>query len=120
MHKVMLIEDDRTMLSLLNTLLGMEGFKVIMAGDESVDVVYQAFKTEKPDAALLDVNLRHVSGLDVLRRVRQDPELNSVRVIMSSGIDYHEQCVKAGAQGFILKPYMPDDLINMIRQALSA
>ena len=120
MHKVMLIEDDRTMLSLLTTLLGMEGFDVVKAGDDSVEVVYQAVKTEKPDAVLLDVNLHHVNGLDVLRRMRQDPEMASVRVVMSSGIDYSEQCREAGAQSFIMKPYMPDDLINMIRQALSA
>ena len=120
MHKVMLIEDDRTMLSLLTTLLGMEGFDVVKAGDDSVEVVYQAVKAEKPDAVLLDVNLHHVNGLDVLRRVRQDPELDTVRVVMSSGIDYSEQCREAGAQSFIMKPYMPDDLINMIRQALSA
>jgi DNA-binding response OmpR family regulator len=116
----MLIEDDRTMLSLLSTLLGMEGFNVVVAGDDSVEVVVQTVKAEKPDAALLDVNLRHVNGLDVLRQIRQDAELNSVRVVMSSGIDYREQCLAAGAQGFILKPYMPDDLIKMIHQAIGA
>ncbi len=118
MNKVMLIEDDRTMLSLLKTLLGMEGFEVVIAGDESIEVVHQALKDEKPAAVLLDVNLRHMNGLDVLRQIRQDPELESVRVVMSSGIDYSEQCLAAGAQDFILKPYMPDDLIKKIHQAI--
>ena len=118
MHKVMVIEDDRTMLSLVKTLLGMEGFDVVIAGDDSVEVVHQALKDEKPAAALLDVNLRHMNGLDVLQQIRQDPELEGVNVIMSSGIDYSEQCLAAGAQDFILKPYMPDDLIKKIRQAI--
>jgi DNA-binding response OmpR family regulator len=118
MHKVMLIEDDRTMLSLLSTLLGMEGFQVVTAGDESVEIIHQALKTEQPATVLLDVNLRHLNGLDVLRDIRQDPEMDFVRVIMSSGIDYREQCIEAGAQDFILKPYMPDDLIKKIRRSL--
>jgi DNA-binding response OmpR family regulator len=120
MPKVMLIEDDATMLILLGTLLQMEGFQVAkVAKEETVDDLLSALRREKPDVALLDVHLHQISGFDLLSQLRQDPELKPIRVLMSSGLDCSTECLQAGADDFILKPYMPDELIRRIRQALS-
>jgi DNA-binding response OmpR family regulator len=118
MSKVMLIEDDRTMLSLLGTLLQIEGFQVVMAADQKMNEIFTQLSQEQPDIALLDVNLRQGSGLDLLQHIRQDETLNHVRILMSSGIDYRDQCLEKGADSFILKPYMPEDLINLIYTTL--
>lgn len=118
MQKVMLVEDDATMLSLLVTLLKMEGFDPATLRDGE-DVI-QALRREKPDVVLLDVNLQFGNGIDFLRRIRADKILEDSVVIMSSGMPLETECLAAGANSFLLKPYMPDVLIAAIKAALSA
>ena len=60
----MVVEDDLTMVNLLKTLLKMEGFDVI-ALDADADVV-KAISSNCPDVLLMDVNLVHQNGLDIL------------------------------------------------------
>jgi DNA-binding response OmpR family regulator len=121
MTKVMLVEDDETMLSLLRMLLQLENFEVVLAGqdtaqaDSSLENILTIIRRELPDLVLLDVNLRQFNGFDLLRRIRQDAELSGLRILMSSGMDFGQRCYQEGADGFILKPYMPEELIKKIR-----
>lgn len=115
-HRVLLIEDDKTMLTLLQTLLRFEGFEALQPeNDDSLEAMVSFIQQEKPALILLDVNLRQLNGFDLLRLIKKIPDLSGVRVLMSSGMDFSENCVKEGADGFILKPYMPDELIHQIR-----
>ena len=116
MQKVMLAEDDATMLSLLRTLLKMEGFETTALGDK--EDVLDALRREKPDVLLLDVNLPHGNGIDFLRRIRHDEFLSKMAVIMSSGMPLETECQAAGADKFLLKPYMPHVLIEAIKNLL--
>ena len=116
MSKVILIEDDRTMLSLLTILLQIEGFEVCSFKDDFPESILQALRQHQPDVALLDVNLRQSSGLELVQVIRKDPELQHQRVIMSSGLNLSVECLQAGANAFLLKPYMPEDLIRLIRE----
>jgi DNA-binding response OmpR family regulator len=115
-HRIIIIEDDKTMLSLLRTLLQMEGFDVVSVEADSLDGMFSTVLTEQPDLALIDVHLHDINGFDLLARIRQNENLNKMRVIMSSGMDFRTECLNKGADEFILKPYMPDDLISLIRQ----
>jgi DNA-binding response OmpR family regulator len=116
MTKVMLVEDDASMVYLLKTLLTMEGFQVT-AMDTVAKVVEQA-RTEKPDVMLMDVHLSGGNGLDLLREMRTCDELKTTVAIMASGMFVEEEARAAGANAFLLKPFMPDDLIRLIRQNL--
>ncbi len=117
--KILLIEDDETMRTLLRTLMHYEGFEVAqLEDDDNLDVMMDTVQREKPALILLDVYLRQVSGFDLLQRIRQDDELKGTRVIMSSGLDFKARCQDEGADGFLLKPYMPDELIGKIRQVI--
>lgn len=115
MPKVLLIEDDTTMLSLLETLLEIEGFQVCIyhekISENPLNLIYQ----ELPQVILMDVHLRTTNGLDITRQIRSDEKLKSIWVIMTSGMDLQRQCIAAGADDFLMKPYMPDDLVRMIR-----
>lgn len=117
MPTVMLVEDDPTMLSLLRTLLEMEGYQVVelTQGDQ----VLAHLREQKPDLVLLDVHLSELDGIEILKTIRQDQTLAGIRVLMSSGMDFEHTCLRAGADGFILKPYMPDELISRMRALLS-
>ncbi len=121
MSKVFLVEDDTTMITLLETLLGIEGYEVVaFRGGEDI---LEAVRREKPDLVLLDVNLKNFGiqdrdGFDVLRAIRADDELQTIGVIISSGMNYQHECEEAGADGFVMKPYMPDDLLNLIKTTI--
>lgn len=118
--KVMLIEDDYTMLSLLRTLLRFEKFEVAAVEyDSDLPTVLEAIRRELPDIILMDVHLRQINGLDLLHAIRSDESTRSARVIMTSGIDVSQRCLEKGADAFILKPYMPEDLIQKIRQVMA-
>lgn len=117
MSKIMLAEDDVTMLSLLKTLLKMEGFETV-ALDERENVL-DAIYRERPDIVLLDVHLVQGNGLDLLREIRLDSSLREMVIIMQSGMNLASECKQAGANDFLLKPYMPDTLISAIRNGLA-
>lgn len=115
-NKVLLVEDDETMLSLISTLLEIEGFQVAkLAKDGCVDDILDCIREEQPGLVLLDVHLRQINGFDLLHKMRQDEELKATRVLMSSGMELSRQCDQQGADGFILKPYMPEELVGKIR-----
>ena len=116
MHKVMLVEDDPTMLSLLKTLMEIEGFQVVNVVD--FEQIIDEIRQNIPDLILLDVHLGDISGFEVLEKLRQDEQLQNVVVIMSSGMDVQKQCIEKGADDFVLKPYMPDELIMKIKQKI--
>lgn len=112
MTKVMLAEDDLTMVSLLKTLLRMDGFDVIAL--DADDDVPAALKQERPDVLLLDVHLSNQNGLEILDTIRSSEQTSHARVVMISGSNLKDECMKHGADGFLLKPFMPDDLIKLL------
>jgi DNA-binding response OmpR family regulator len=118
MHKIALIEDDATMLSLLQTLLELEGYTVSAIRGNTDEEICNRLIEEDPSLALIDVHVYQINGIDLLAKIRHNDKLENLPVIMSSGMDYSSHCFEAGADHFILKPYMPDDLIKLIRQSL--
>ena len=73
----------------------------------------------QPDLVLMDVNLRKASGLKVLERIREREDCADIRILMSSGMDYRIECKQAGANDFLQKPYMPDDLVEALRRVMN-
>lgn len=115
MTKVLVYEDDKTMLNLLNTLLELEGYHVIPFSGQSQEKLLISLTYEKPEVLLLDVHLHHLNGIDILKSIRQNQEHNGLKIIMTSGMDVSGECLSSGADGFLLKPFMPDELISMIQ-----
>ena len=114
MTKVLLADDDYTMVALLKTLLGMEGYQVATLLDKAGDIL-ENIRLENPDIMLIDIFLGDRNGLDIVRQIRQMQDLKSMRIIMASGIDKTEECLEAGADVFLLKPYMPNELFDKLR-----
>lgn len=119
MHKVILVEDDKTMLSLIRAFLQIEGFNVVnLVSDLCLDEIVETIRHEQPALVLLDVHLNQLNGFDLLRSIRNEASLKSTRVLMCSGMELGMRCYEEGADGFILKPYMPEELVEKIRQIL--
>ena len=113
MAKIVLAEDDATMVSLLKTLLKMEGYDVI-ALDADSDVA-ATVQREQPHAVFMDVHLGGQSGIKILEKIRKNGENADVRIIMTSGLNMRDECLRSGANAFLLKPFMPDDLIRALK-----
>jgi DNA-binding response OmpR family regulator len=113
MPKILLAEDDPTMVSLLKTLLKLEGFEVVTL-DLNADIP-SAVKDEQPDSMLMDVHIGRQNGLDVVKTIRTDPANADVRIVMTSGLNVRDECLERGANHFLLKPFMPDDLLRLLK-----
>jgi DNA-binding response OmpR family regulator len=114
MEKIMVAEDDQTMVNLLTTLLKMDGFEVVaLDADEDIPA---AVERDCPDILLLDVHLSNQNGLEILDTLRRTEIGCKMHVVMISGLNVKEECLRHGADDFLLKPFMPDDLIMMIRK----
>ena len=114
MAKIMVAEDDQTMVNLLTTLLKMDGFEVIAVdADEDVSA---AVERDSPDTLLLDVHLSNQNGLEILDTLRRSKKGAQMQVVMISGLNLKEECLRHGADDFLLKPFMPDDLIKKLRK----
>jgi CheY-like chemotaxis protein len=115
-NKVLIVDDDRTMVSLLQTLLEMDGFEVAAIRDWGA--ILETIRAEMPDLVIMDYFLPQQEGLDIVVAMRGDPQLADVRIIMTSGMDMSEQCIGAGVNDFLLKPYTPEQLSASIQENL--
>ncbi len=115
--KILVCDDDETLCYLLKEQLLEEGF--------SVDTVYdgkyaiEAIKRSNYDVLLLDLNMKEISGEDVLKFVK-DYNATIQIVILSAQGEMRKaiDCIKAGAYDFITKPYEFDDLLITISRAV--
>lgn len=116
MSKILIVDDDRTMVSLLKILLEMDGFDVVnlSMGGQMIEKV----RAEKPDLVLMDVFLSDADGKEVLVELRNTTDLADLKVVMTSGMDLADQCMDSGADAFLLKPYTPEQLMKTIQQNL--
>lgn len=112
----MLVDDDRNTITLLQTLLELDGFEVAVC-PRGAEVLERA-RAEGPDAILMDYHLIDVKGLDVLIALRADRELAALPVVMTSGLDVSEPCKAAGADAFLGKPYDPGSLVKTLNHLI--
>ena len=116
MPKILIIDDDQTMVYLLRTLLEMEGLEVAETQDwKSIE---ETIRVERPNVVLMDYFLPDIDGLELLSQLRAAPDLAGIRIVNSSGMDVSDQCLAAGADAFLLKPYTPEKLIEVINEII--
>ena len=116
--RVLIIDDDITMSSLLRTLLELEGYTVLESREW--DDLAKSIISQSPDVVIMDYILPGVEGLEVLSDLNSQNRENHFRIIMTSGMNVEEECLEAGANSFILKPYAPDALLIKVCEELNA
>lgn len=102
---VLVVEDNDETLFLLRTVLTRKGYRVIEAWDGKQAI--EAAEAEKVDLILLDLQLPRVNGLGVIHRLRQNPKLENVPVVIITGQDpekYRSSAIAEGCDDFLLKP----------------
>lgn len=114
--KVLIVEDEQAIVTLLQYNLEKEGFEVIstMDGEEAITLV----REHNPDIIVLDWMLPSVSGVEICRQLRRDNDLKNIPIIMLSARGEEEDRVRgldSGADDYITKPFSPGELIARIR-----
>lgn len=116
MRKLVIADDDPQMGRLLRIFFELEGFEVTLA--QHYHDILPTIRQTQPDVVLMDVRIRGQETLDLVRQMRQEQDLARIPVVMTSGMDYRNQCLAAGATCFIPKPFIPDELVRVVSNLL--
>jgi len=116
---ILVVDDSAPNVKLLRLILGAAGYRVLDAysGAEALEILHR----DKPDAMLLDVRMPGMSGYDVCRQIRKDPEFSDLPVIMVTALSLAEERIigiEAGATDFISKPFNKKELLARVRASL--
>lgn len=118
--KILIVEDDSFLRNLISQKLQKEGYEVAEAADGEEGL--KKIKEEKPDLILLDLILPEIDGFEVLRRVKEDPLLASIPVIILSNLGQREDIERGmnlGAADFLIKAHFtPGEIIEKIKNIL--
>ncbi len=115
--QILVIDDDKVFRGLLKTVLELEGYQTILTS-QLHEVIPQAHQA-RPDLILMDVHIAREDTLGLLEMLRRDDVLKSVPIIMTSGMDRSRECLDAGADAFLLKPFRPSEALKMINDLLT-
>ena len=117
--KILLIEDEEDIASLIQLQAELAGYKVVIEHDGLNG--WRAVEREKPDLVLLDIMLPGQNGLDVCRKIKAHPEYKNIPVIMISARGDELDIVlglELGADDYVAKPFSPKVLLSRIRAVL--
>lgn len=121
MHKpkIVLIEDEEDIAALIKLQAEISGYKLLVEVDGLNGL--RLIEKEKPDLVILDIMLPGQSGLDVCRKVKANPELKNIPVIMISAKSEELDVVlglELGADDYVTKPFSPKILFSRVRAVL--
>jgi len=125
MHKdasIFIVDDEPVNLKLLKKMLGSIGYDKLSLFQDPRDVLKQ-YQRHRPDLILLDINMPHLDGFDVLGQLKKlnDPLLPPIVVLTAqAGREYKLRSLKAGARDFLYKPFDREELQTRIRNLLDA
>ena len=119
-YKVLIVDDVISNVLLLKVLLNNEKFQIVTAsnGTEALAQV----KKEKPDLVLLDVMMPDISGFDVAKQMKADPEMSDIPIIFLTALNSTADIVKGfqvGGNDFISKPFNKEELIIRVTHQIS-
>lgn len=120
MAKILIIEDDPLMQRMYQKAFSFEGYEVSVAGDGVEGL--EKIRTEKPTVVLLDVMMPRLNGLDTLDKIKADPDIKKIPVIMLTNLAGSSDAEKALAKGavkYIIKSEQePKQVVSMVKEIL--
>jgi len=114
--RVLVVDDDDSVRRFLVTLISTGGYSAVEAADGPGAL--DRLAGEEIDLVLLDLGIPGMSGLDILQRIRSDPETSQLPVIIVTGADQLDDRVSgldSGASDYITKPFEPEELLARVR-----
>ena len=118
-RKILVVEDEADIRELVRVSLEAEGFSVLEAADG--DLGASLVRRERPAAVILDLMLPRMSGLDLCKRIRSNPETARTPVIMLTARTAEADKVvglEMGADDYVTKPFSPRELAARVKAVL--
>ncbi len=120
--KVLVVDDDREMVELIQLFLTNAGYETISAfsGEEALESTFR----DKPDLILLDIMMPKIDGWEVFRRLKNDPQTKGIPVAFitarTQNIDRMIGLSVMKADGYITKPFSKKELLDEVKRMLEA
>jgi DNA-binding NtrC family response regulator len=116
-RRILIIDDERPILLTLEALLARRGYQVDTAPTASQGL--NLLKSKSPALDLLDLQLPHAEGLEMLDRIKTElPEIQVIILTAHDSLHNAIESIKRGAYHFISKPYAPEELLSLVEKAL--
>jgi len=114
--KILICEDEEILLTALEFRLRKLGYEVVLAkdGQEALQLIPQ----HKPDLIIADVQMPHVTGLELIEKVRTGMQ-SDLPIIVISALEHDEfvlEALKLGANDFVTKPFKPAELVLRVQR----
>jgi two-component system chemotaxis response regulator CheY len=118
-RKIMTVDDSASIRQLVSFTLKQHGYEVVEAvnGTEAL----KKLKQEKIDMLITDINMPEIDGISLIKMVRDDPSYRFIPIIIlttGSQTEKKEAAKAAGATGWIVKPFRPDQLVSAIKKVM--
>ncbi len=118
MGRVMVADDSDAVRMVLKDILEIGHHTMVAEAINGIDAV-EKFNTTKPDLLLLDLAMPKLDGLDTVKQIMAtNPNAKIVMITASDNIKTMQECIKAGALAYVLKPFDFDQVLQIISKAL--
>jgi two-component system, cell cycle response regulator DivK len=117
--RILVVEDQEDNRRILRDLLASADYEMIEAGDGAAGV--SAAKSARPDLILMDIQLPVMDGYEATRRIKADPDLKQIPIIVVTSYALSGDEAKArdaGCDSYVTKPYSPRQLLAKIKEYL--
>jgi len=119
-EKILIVEDNPQSMRLMEMLLRSKGYTLFKAmdGEEALNMVAR----ERPDLVMMDIQLPKMNGLEVTRRLREDPAFSHTPIIAVTAYSMkgdRERVLEAGCDAYLSKPINTRELPRMVAEILS-
>ena len=120
MARVLVVDDDPQVLTLLRVNFELEGYEVLSAsdGEQALEIAWD----ELPDAVVCDVMMPGTDGLTVLRQLRASPKTKTIPFVVVSAKAQRadiKAAIEMGADKYVTKPFDPQELLDAVAELLS-
>lgn len=119
MKRIMTVDDSATIRQMLSFTLQDAGYEVIEASN-GIEAL-EKFETESVQMLITDLNMPRMDGIELIRQVRKTPGNRFIPIIMltTESDEQKKQAGKtAGASGWIVKPFKPEQLLRVVKMVL--
>ena len=118
---VLVIDDDVGILNLVEKILKGTEFNVLLASDANDGI--KIAKKYNPSIILLDINMPKIDGFMTCRTLKRNVDTKNIPVIFLTGEkskEHIQKAIKVGVSGYIVKPFMPKDLLTRLREIMES
>lgn len=120
MKKILIADDEKSIRQLVIATIGGPEYQILEAPDGQIAL--ELAQKDKPDLILLDMKMPYMTGLEVCRALKSDPETSSITIVMLTAVVDVEQrrlSLEAGVNDYLTKPFSPIALLNKIEEILA-